>query len=125
MAFANGLPIIASSVDTDGQPSLQFFGSAQVYSDDQLAVWTRNPLGGFLRRIAANPHVAMLYRNPGERLGWQFHGRASVVDDAAVRDMIYDRADERERNLDSEREGVAVVIDLDRVITRGEVLMVR
>jgi len=124
-AFADGFPIIASSVDADGQPSLQFFGSAQVYDDDQLAVWARNPEGGFLRRIAANPHVAMLYRNPGQRLSWQFHGRARVVEDAAVRDVIYDRADERERNIDPERAGIAVVIDLDRVIARGEVLMAR
>ena len=124
-AFADGLPIISSSVGADGQPSLQFFGSAQVYGDDQLAVWVRNPEGGFLRRIAANPRVAMLYRNPAERQPWQFHGRAGVVDDPAVRDTIYDRADERERNLDPDRGGGAVVIDLDRVIARGEVLMER
>ena len=124
-AFADGLPIISSSVGADGQPSLQFFGSAQVYGDDQLAVWVRNPEGGFLRRIAANPRVAMLYRNPAERQAWQFHGRAGVVDDPAVRDTIYDRADERERNLDPDRGGVAAVIDLDRVIARGEVLMER
>ena len=124
-AFADALPIIGSSVDADGQPSLQFFGSAQVYGDDQLAVWVRNPEGGFLRRVAANPRVAMLYRNPAERQMWQFHGRARVVEDAATRETIYERADERERNLDPDRAGIAVVIDLDRVIARGAVLMER
>ena len=124
-AFADDLPIIATSVEADGQPSLQFFGSAQVYGDDQLAVWVRNPEGGFLRRVAANPRVAMLYRNPAERQMLQFHGRARVVEDAAARETIYDRSAERERERDPNRAGIAVVIDLDRVIARGEVLMER
>ena len=63
-ALDDGHPVISTSVGADGQPSLAFFGSTQVYSDDQLAVWVRNREGGFLQRIAANPHVAFLYRNP-------------------------------------------------------------
>ena len=124
-AFADGLPIVSSSVDADGQPSLQFFGSAQAHGADQLAVWVRNRDGGFLRRIAANPRVAMLYRNPEQRQTWQFHGRARIVDDPGDRDTIYERADERERERDPERAGLAVVIDLDRVLERGRVVMER
>ncbi|MYD64549.1 MAG: hypothetical protein F4X26_00905, partial [Chloroflexi bacterium] len=74
-ALDDGHPVISTSVGADGQPSLAFFGSTQVYSGDQLAVWVRNREGGFLQRIAANPHVAFLYRNPDFSQMWQFHGR--------------------------------------------------
>lgn len=124
-AMDEGLPVISTSVGADGQPSLAFFGSTQAFSDDQLAVWVRNPEGGFLRRIGANPRVALLYRNPPERVSWQFHGRARVVDDQPVRDTIYETASQIEQDRDPDRKGVAVVIDLDRVIERGEVLMER
>ena len=80
-ALDDGCPVISSSVDGDGQPSLSFYGSTQVHGDDQLAIWVRNPAGAILRRIAANPHVAFLYRNPDQRQMWQFHGRARVVED--------------------------------------------
>jgi predicted pyridoxine 5'-phosphate oxidase superfamily flavin-nucleotide-binding protein len=124
-ALEEGHPVISGSVDAEGQPSLMFIGSTQVYDDDQLAVWVRNPEGGFLRRITANPRVAMLYRNPAERVAWQFHGRARVVEDQQARDTIYESANKIEQDRDPERLGVAVVIDLDRVIERGAVLMER
>ena len=78
-ALADDCPVISASVGGDGQPSLAFFGSTQVHGDDQLAIWVRNPEGGFLRRIAANPRIALLYRNPEAGLMWQFHGRARVA----------------------------------------------
>ena len=124
-ALDDGCPVISSSVDGDGQPSLSFYGSTQAHSDDQLAIWVRNPGGAFLRRIAANPHVAFLYRNPERRQMWQFHGRARVVDDPDARDAIYEGSHKLERDRDPDRLGVAVIIDLDRVLERGEVVMER
>ncbi len=124
-ALDDGCPVISSSVDGGGQPSLSYFGSAQVHGDDQLAVWVRNPAGGFLRRIAANPHVAFLYRNPDQRQMWQFHGRARVVEDQESRDTIYECSHKLERDRDPERIGVAVVVDLDRVMERGALVMER
>lgn len=124
-ALADGHPVISASVGADGQPSLAFFGSAQVHGDDQLALWARDREGGFLRRIAANPRVALLYRDPEAGLMWQFHGRARVAADEPTRSAVYGRADPREQARDPERAGAAVVIDLDRVIERGEVVMER
>ena len=124
-ALDDGCPVISSSVDGDGQPSLSFYGSTQVHSTDQLAIWVRNPGGGFLRRIAANSHVAFLYRNPERRQMWQFHGRARVVDDPEARDAIYEGSHKLERDRDPDRLGVAVIIDLDRVLERGQVVMER
>ena len=124
-ALADRLPVIVAYVDGDGQPSISFRGTVQPFSDDQLAIWIRNPEGGLLRGVAANPKIALLYRNPAERLGWQFHGRARRDDDGQVRDTVYDNSPEFERNQDPDRKGVAVIVDLDRVIARGEVIMER
>lgn len=124
-ALDDGCPVISSSVDGEGQPSMSFYGSTQVHGDDQLAIWVRNPAGAILRRIAANPHVAFLYRNPDQRQMWQFHGRARVVDDPGTRDAIYEGSHKAERERDPDRLGVAVVIDLDRVLERGAVVMER
>jgi Pyridoxamine 5'-phosphate oxidase len=124
-ALIDRMPVVVSYVDSEGQPHISFRGTAQAYSDDQLAVWIRNPDGGILRGIETNPRVALLYRNPAERKGWQFLGRARRDDDESVRQTVFDNSPQFERSQDPERKGVAVIIDLDRVIARGEVLMER
>ena len=120
-----GNPVIAASVEADGQPTIAFYGTAQVFSADQLAIWVKNPEAGLLRRLPGSPRMAFLYRNPQRRIGWQFHGRARVVDDPEVRDTVFTNAPELERQQDPERHGKAVVIDIDRVIARGQTLMER
>lgn len=117
--------MIVSYVDGAGQPSVSLRGSTQVYGSDQLAMWVRNPSGGILLAIAENPKLALFYRNPGQRLAWQFHGRGQQNDDPDVRNVVYANSPEGERNLDPEQNGVALIIELDRVIARGEVLMER
>src|SRR5687767_3797563 len=74
-ALANGTPVVVAYVDERGQPRLSFRGSTQVFGDDQLAIWARNPEGGLLRALAANPRVTLLYRNPQPRLLLTFEGR--------------------------------------------------
>ena len=118
-ALSDGCPVVAASVDAEGQPTLAFYGSTQVLSTDQLAIWVRDPNAGLLRRIGANPHMAFLYRNPAVRVFWRFQGRARLVDDPAVAAVVYECSPEPERNLDPDRLGQAVVIDIDRVAGRG------
>lgn len=117
-ALTDGQPVIAASVDEDGQPKLSYFGSTHVHRPDQLAIWVRDPEGGTLRRIAANPRMSFLYRHPADRVRWIFEGRARRVDDPAERDEIYADTPEFERAMDADRKGVAVVIDLDLVTGR-------
>ena len=124
-ALDDGFPVVTSSVNPDGQPTISFYGSTQVFSSDQLAVWVRSREEGLVTRIPHNPRMAFLYRNTTERLGWQIHGRARLVDDPAIAQQIYDNAPQRERDSDSEQQGSAVIIDVDRVIARGQVLMER
>ncbi|MBO0683664.1 MAG: pyridoxamine 5'-phosphate oxidase family protein [Candidatus Dormibacteraeota bacterium] len=124
-ALANGTPMLLSYVDSQGSPHLSFRGSTQVYSDDQLAVWVRDPEGGVLGAVATNPRVAMLYRDPKTRRSYQFAGRAHVAEDPAVVDRVYACTPELERNMDAQRRGRALIIDLDRVEGMGGGVRVR
>ncbi len=117
-ALTDGQPVLAASVDERGQPKLSYFGSTHVHRPDQLAIWVRDPAGGTLRRIAANPRMSFLYRHPADRVRWVFEGRARRVDESDERDEIFDAAPEFERAMDPDRKGVAVVIDLDSVTGR-------
>ena len=116
-----------ASVEANGQPSIAFFGSTQAYSDHELALWMRSQARGFLRRIAANPKVTMLYNdpNPDRRLTLLVHGEARRVDDPAVKAYVYEHSPEVERKADENREGAAVIVDIVRVIQRGQIVQSR
>ena len=118
-ALTDGCPVVAASVDGEGLPTLAFYGSTQVLSSDQLAIWVRDPNAGLLRRIGVNPNMAFMYRNGPDRVFWRFQGRARLVDDPGVAATVYEGAPEVERNLDPDRLGRALVIDIDRVAGRG------
>ena len=117
-ALADGHPVVAASVDAGGQPKLSYFGSTHVHSDDQLAIWVRNPAGGTLTRIEHNPRMSFLYRHPTERVRWIFEGRARRVDEPEERTRIFQAIPELEQMMDADMKGVAVVIDLDSVSGR-------
>lgn len=118
-SLADGLPILIAYVNGENQARLSFRGSAHVHSSDQLALWARNPEGGLLANIAANPKVTLLYRDPASRTMVFFYGRASVADDEATRNAVYDASPEPERNADPDKKGSAVIIDLDQVQGRN------
>ena len=114
-ALATRHPMMVAYVDALGQPILSFRGSTQSYSDGQLAIWVRNSDGNFLNAIAKNPKVALMYRDEDSKATYQFQGRARVSTDEAVRQRVYAKMAEAERNHDPARAGVALLIDLDRV----------
>lgn len=124
-AFTDGAPIVWATAGADGQPSLGFFGTTQAFSDDQIAVWMRTPDRGFLKRIAENPQAALQYRNPATKLAFQIHGNARVADDRAIDQQVYERSAEAERNSDPEMKGLAVIMDITRIIQRGQVIQSR
>lgn len=124
-AFADGVPLILGSADADGQPNITVRGTVQVYSDDALAFWARHRDGATVRGFATNPKVAVLYRNPAKRQGWTFFGRARVTDNPQDLELIYTRSPEREQQADPDRQGTGVIIELDRVLERGQVIMER
>lgn len=114
-ASAEGFPITVAHVDALGQPILSFRGSTQAFSDTQLAIWVRNSDGNFLNSVAANPRLALMYRNAKTRALYQFQGRAHVSTDPAARERIYAKMSQMEKNHDYARTGVALIVELDRV----------
>jgi hypothetical protein len=123
-ALTDGCPVIAASVAADGQPKFAFYGSTHVHSSDALAIWVRDPASSVLGRIAGNPRMSFLYRNPTEKLRWVFEGRARVIDDPEQANAIFESIHPFEQATDPERKGRAVVIDLDKVTGR-DLLMER
>lgn len=47
------------------------------------------------------------------------------MDDPAVRDRIYNESPESERKMDEAKAGVAVIVDIVRVMQRGQVIASR
>jgi hypothetical protein len=124
-ARADGFPMLVASVDATDQPSISIRGSLHVHSDSSLAMWVRNADGGLLKSVAVHPQIALWYRNTGTNTAFLMHGEARRDDSEAVRQQVYDASPEGERNMDPERKGTALVIDLIRVIQRGQVVMER
>lgn len=124
-SLADRLPVVFASVGTDGQPRLGFVGSIHVHSDDQFSIWLRKADSTSADNIRGNPRLSFLYRNPETRQSWQFHGRGRIIKEPTLRQRIFDETPEAERNFDLEMQGNAVVIDLDRIIERGQVIMER
>jgi hypothetical protein len=116
-AFETRRPIVVSYIDENDAPQLSYRGSTQAYSATQLAIWVRNPQGRILESIERNQAIALIYGyfEPNDRGFMIFRGRARIDGSDAVRDHVYAHAHEFERKQDSERKGVAVIIDLDSV----------
>jgi hypothetical protein len=129
-ALAHGRMMSVAYVSPEGRPELSFRGSVQAFSDTQLAIWVRNPAGGIIQAVATgHPHIALLY---GELAAQSkafvtFRGRGRVDSSESVRRKVYDDSPEGERNLDKDRNGVALIIDLDSVdgFFGGNVLKMR
>jgi hypothetical protein len=109
-ALERGRMISVAYVSSEGRPELSFRGSVQAYSDTQLAIWVRNPEGGILKATTSgHPHIALLYGELGaqSKAFVTFRGRGRVESSESVRRKVY------ERDMDKDRKGVALIIDLD------------
>jgi hypothetical protein len=117
-ALERGRMISVAYVSPEGRPELSFRGSVQAYSDDQLAIWVRNPEGGILKAVTSGrPHIALLYGELGaqSKAFVTFRGRGRVESSESVRRKVYDDSPTIERDMDKDRKGVALLIDLDSV----------
>ena len=114
-ALVDKVPIVMAYTDENGRPILSFRGSLQAFSDDQLAMWVRNPDGLMMKSLKKNPHVALMYRNNDTKATYQLQGRARESRDEADRKKVYDASAQAERDHDFAHRGTAVIIDLDRV----------
>jgi hypothetical protein len=117
-ALDRGRMLSVAYVGADGRPELSFRGSTQVLSDTQLAIWVRNPEGGILAAVQnGRPHISLLYGElrPDAKAFVTFRGRGRIDSAEPVRRKVYDSSPEIERNLDKDRKGLPLVIDLDSV----------
>jgi hypothetical protein len=114
-ALASGLPMLLAYVNAAGQARLSFRGSIYQYSPDQLALWIRDPEGGLLTALPANPKLTLLYRDPAARTTVTFYGRGRVETDPTAATAIYDAIPEQEQKADPERKGRALIVDLDQI----------
>jgi hypothetical protein len=123
-AATNRAPCVLATASPEGMPDVGFKGSMMVFDDAHLAYWERTR-GQHLANVERNPKVAVLYHNIAERVGWRFFGEATVIKSGDRRRQVMERVVEFELNQDPERLGYAVVIRVDKVISRGQVLMSR
>jgi hypothetical protein len=66
--------------------------------------------------VRANPRVAVLVRNlTRDKRSLRFYGTARIVDDVEQRERIWERVIPLEKETDPEKQGVAVLVRVDRV----------
>lgn len=112
--LADGVPCILGTASADGRPQISMKGSVLVFDRQTLAYWERSKRSA-LDNVAQNPQVVIFYRNPEKRVNWRFHGTATVYETGAIRDNVMARTVKAELDRDPERQGVAVLVRVDRI----------
>ena len=99
----------------DGRLDVALKGSLMVWDADHLAWWERGR-AETEAAVRANPQVAVMVRNSTrDRRTLRFYGEARIVDDPALRERVWERVIQVEKDTDPEENGVAVLVRIDRV----------
>ena len=86
----------------------------------QLAIWVRKREDGLAKAMGAWPEITLFYVDLAERgVVYTFYGRGMVSGDSAVTDQVWAATPEREQAQDPERRGVALLVELERVVAQG------
>ena len=124
-ALAHGTPCLLATASSSGQPNISYRGSFMVFDDESLAYWDRGKRLS-VEHIASNPQVCILFRHPERRVSWRFFGEATIHEAGAVRQQVWDRVVQPERERDPACQGVAVVIRVNTILSStGDVLQQR
>ena len=113
-ARADGVPCVLGTASREGVPQVSIKGSTLVYDQETLAYWERSKRSA-LANIGHNPNVVILYRNPEKGIDWRFHGTATVHEAGPIREELMRRTVQAELDQDPERQGVAVLLKLNRI----------
>lgn len=109
----NNTGLVATS--KDGMPDLSLRGSLMVWDRDHLAWWERGKRETYAG-LEADPNCAVFVRNPTrDKRTLRFYGEGRIVTDPAERERVWERVTELEKDMDAQRQGIAVVMRVDRV----------
>ena len=111
-------PLIVAYINDRGQPSQSPRGTTQTFSENQLALWIHKRSGGIASAIDANPNVSLHYWGGiGTAYGGAllFQGLAHIDDTEETRRIVYENSPPSEQRSDPNRDGCALIIDLNRV----------
>ena len=113
-ALAEGTFCVLATAGEQG-PDIGFKGSMQVFDQEHLCYWERTR-GGHLANLRSDPRVAVLYfsRERGNYL--RIYGRAELHEDDTTREQIMARTPAPELEKDPERQGIGVLIRVDRLV---------
>ena len=124
-ALTDRVACFLGTASREGRPQISMKGSVMVYGPETLAYWERSKRTA-LENVAENPQVVIFYRNPEKRINWRFHGAATVYEMGTVREDVMSRTVKAELDRDPERQGVAVLVRVDRITDlAGNVLQQR
>jgi len=115
-----GATLALAYVRDDLSPAVSFRGSTQVHGPTELALWARKRDTGLAAAISEHPRVSLVYYGGPDGPGPMFlsiEGRARVAPE--INDEVWAAMIEGERKQDPERNGVAVLIEVETVAGAG------
>ncbi len=128
-ARANETPCIMATSSPDGVPNAGFRGTMMVLDEESLAYRDRSSIAA-VRQLEENPRVVVLFRRPGQNgsqdVGWKFRCTAEVYRKGPMFQQVMDQLVGLGLIRDPGITGVAVVLQVDQVLTLfGELLQER
>ena len=102
----------------DGVPNISLKGSVAIYDGETLSYWERTKRSA-LDNVSENPNIVIFYRNPGKRINWRFHGKATTHESGEIRDKVKSITPQAELDRDPELAGVAVLVKVDAITDLG------
>ncbi|WP_428098919.1 hypothetical protein [Candidatus Rariloculus sp.] len=110
---------LVGTVDADGYPRISLRGSTCVFDDETLAFWERSR--GGVSDIADGDKIMVFYQKAELRQSLlpiagvaRFFGTATVYKDGPLRDQVWNKILQAERDRDPERKGFAVLVKVER-----------
>jgi len=113
-ALADGFTPVVGTASKDGWPQISPKGSVMVYDRETLAYWERAKRSA-MENLEENPRVVVYYNNQATRTRWRFYGIATIHESGPIRDDVMGKTIQAELDRDPERQGVAVLVKVDRV----------
>lgn len=128
-ARSSGNLCVLASASTEGTPNVGYIGTVVVLDEGSLAFRQRLPIQ---ENIQDNPKVVLLFYDHQEQVGWKFRCTASLYsgtaggEEQAVFQRVMTSLLDAGLIQNPEGEGVAVVLQVDQVLTNfGELLQER